>query len=264
MMTKTKDLLDGLEKELDRFSNNPDDMYKHWQMCRNQLHNYSLRNIMIANFQLYGMKHKSVEMLASYRNWQKMGRQVQYGEKGLKILAPLIRKHENDDEDCYGFRQVTVFDISQTEGKNLFYDESDIVSNKSDLPLSKICKKIEDETSLKIIFDIESGLKKGETDFTKIRVSSNGSDEEKMCILWHELAHNLLEHDKCNMSDDLMEMEAESVSFIVAKYFGIENKSSVRYIHNWNLNKIEKFELENANRIIEISNLIISMIENEK
>lgn len=263
-MIKTKDLLDGLEKELNRFSNNPDEMYKHWQMCRKQLHSYSLRNIMIANFQLYGMKHKSVEMLALYRNWQKMGRQVQYGEKGLKILAPLIRKYENDEEDCYGFRQVTVFDVSQTEGKNLFYDENDIVYDRSDLTLSKICKKIEEETSLKIIFDIESELKKGETNFKKIRISNSGSDEEKMCILWHELAHNLLEHDKCNMSDSLMEMEAESVSFIVAKYFGIDNKSSIRYIHNWNLDGIEKFELKNANRIVKVSNLIIEIIENEK
>ena len=57
-----------------------------------------------------------------------------------------------------------------------------------------------------------------------------------------------------------MEMEAESVSFIVAKYFDIENKSSIRYIHNWNLEKINKFSLENANQIVKVSDKIIEMM----
>lgn len=259
---KTRQLLNGLEEELQKFSSNPDDMYKHWQICRKQFHNYSLRNIMIANWQLYGRKKRTVEKLASYKNWQKMGRQVQYGEKGLKILAPLIKKND-EEEDCYGFRQVTVFDISQTEGKDLFYDDNDIVS-KTDLTLSNICKRIEKETSLSVIFDMDSEITKGETDFTKIRCVKNVSDEEKMCIIWHELAHNLLCHNERKLSDSLMEMEAESVSFIVAKYFDIENKSSIRYIHNWNLEKINKFSLENANQIVKVSDRIIEMMIDEK
>lgn len=68
---KTRQLLNGLEEELQKFSSNPDDMYKHWQICRKQFHNYSLRNIMIANWQLYGRKKRTVEKLASYKNWQK-------------------------------------------------------------------------------------------------------------------------------------------------------------------------------------------------
>ena len=58
-----------------------------------------------------------------YRQWKKEGRQVQKGEGGISIFAPLTRKAKktNDDEEVFGFRLVSVFDISQTkleEGQN--------------------------------------------------------------------------------------------------------------------------------------------------
>ena len=57
-----------------------------------------------------------------YRQWKKEGRQVQKGENGISIFAPLTRKaKKTNDDEVFGFRLVSVFDISQTkleEGQN--------------------------------------------------------------------------------------------------------------------------------------------------
>jgi antirestriction protein ArdC len=54
--------------------------------------------------------------------WQQLGRQVRRGERGIGILAPIVRNVETDHGDeeerrVVGFRGVHVFDISQTDGE---------------------------------------------------------------------------------------------------------------------------------------------------
>jgi antirestriction protein ArdC len=59
--------------------------------------------------------------VAGYRAWQKLGRQVNRGEKGLQILAPITRTVETEigeeERRVVGFRVVHVFDQSQTDGE---------------------------------------------------------------------------------------------------------------------------------------------------
>lgn len=57
--------------------------------------------------------------IAGYRAWQELGRHVRKGERGLQILAPVIRKvtvdnGEEEERRVVGFRVVHVFDIAQT------------------------------------------------------------------------------------------------------------------------------------------------------
>src|SRR4029078_1808962 len=60
--------------------------------------------------------------VAGFHAWLKLGRCVRKGEKGIVILAPMIRQHPAEDptEDIraqiLGFRAAHVFDVSQTEG----------------------------------------------------------------------------------------------------------------------------------------------------
>jgi len=75
--------------------------------------------------------------VAGYRAWQELGRHVRRGERGLQILAPVIRKitPENGDEEerrVVGFRVVHVFDIAQTDGEPL--PEVTAVLVEGDLP----------------------------------------------------------------------------------------------------------------------------------
>jgi len=83
---------------------------------------YSWHNVMLIASQKPNATH-----IAGFHAWHKLGRFVRKGEKGILILAPIIRKkaekngHAEPDESstAIGFRAAYVFDISQTDGQPL-------------------------------------------------------------------------------------------------------------------------------------------------
>jgi N-terminal domain of anti-restriction factor ArdC len=97
-----------------------------------RFHTYSSRNIM-----LIARQKPMATRVAGIRSWNSLGRFVKRGEKGILILAPMIgrKKRTHDiateietdnaaderkpEQQLYGFRAVYVFDVSQTEGKEL-------------------------------------------------------------------------------------------------------------------------------------------------
>jgi N-terminal domain of anti-restriction factor ArdC len=87
-----------------------------------RFHHYSLHNVL-----LIASQKPNASYVAGFRTWKGLGRFVKKGEKGIMILAPIIRrKAQNDDEErdeisrpIAGFRAAFVFDISQTDGKEL-------------------------------------------------------------------------------------------------------------------------------------------------
>ncbi|MGM0876190.1 MAG: ArdC-like ssDNA-binding domain-containing protein [Bacillota bacterium] len=65
-------------------------------------------------------------LVKGFNEWKKHGRFVKKGAKAIKVLAPLIGKkketEENEEKEkkvLYGFRYVNVFDVSNTDGKDL-------------------------------------------------------------------------------------------------------------------------------------------------
>src|SRR5207249_5482736 len=92
-----------------------------------KFHTYSFGNIM-----LIARQKPSATNVAGVRTWNSLGRFVRRGEKGILILAPMVGRkgktleettvegeEKNPQPQLYGFRAVYVFDISQTEGKDL-------------------------------------------------------------------------------------------------------------------------------------------------
>ena len=92
-----------------------------------RFHNYSLGNAILINFQ-----RPKATRVAGYRTWQKIGRYVRRNEKGLAIMAPIVRRkravhvdsEEKDEQErgpevAVAFKTAYVFDISQTDGKSL-------------------------------------------------------------------------------------------------------------------------------------------------
>ena len=87
---------------------------------------YSWGNVMLIASQKRDATH-----VAGFHAWHKLGRFVKKGEKGILILAPMIGRKKADEAadatadakaasaQLYGFRAVYVFDVSQTEGKDL-------------------------------------------------------------------------------------------------------------------------------------------------
>jgi len=96
-----------------------------WQQALSvaaQFHDYSFANTQLIWSQAVSRGfHPS--RVAGYRTWQRLGRQVRRGERGLAILAPVIRKMEaldnQEERRVVGFRVFHVFDLSQTDGEPL-------------------------------------------------------------------------------------------------------------------------------------------------
>jgi N-terminal domain of anti-restriction factor ArdC len=87
-----------------------------------RFHRHSLRNVMLISSQKPTATH-----VAGFHAWHKLGRFVMKGEKGILILAPIVRRknesaeqNEIDESSTpVGFRAAYVFDISQTDGQEL-------------------------------------------------------------------------------------------------------------------------------------------------
>src|SRR5437899_9904124 len=61
---------------------------------RSRFHAYSFGNIMLT-----GLQRPGATQVAGYKAWQGMGRQVRKGERGISILAPMVRKVDRDDNE---------------------------------------------------------------------------------------------------------------------------------------------------------------------
>jgi len=85
-----------------------------------RFHRYSLHNVL-----LIAMQKPNASHVAGFRTWNQLGRFVKKGEKGILILAPIVRRKPDSSDDekepsCIaGFRAAYVFDVSQTDGQEL-------------------------------------------------------------------------------------------------------------------------------------------------
>jgi len=198
-------------------------------------HNYSWGNILlIAN------QRPDATLVAGYRTWQKKhGRTVKKGERGICILAPMIRNKDakEDDEDggVFGFRAVHVFDVSQTEG-----DELPKTNRVSGDPGERLCKLREVTASreIELVYLDDLGGAEGRSKGGVIELRCGLTAAEEFNTLAHELAHEALHHGVSRESRPpkrIRELEAEAVAFVVSKAAGLTNalKQSADYIQSY-------------------------------
>ena len=92
---KQKELCDSFILDTDKMD---EIMRKHTQkMVQGEFHNYSINNILLADFQLYMRTKETTELLSPFKRWNKVNRYVKKGEKALYILAPIFYEEEQDD-----------------------------------------------------------------------------------------------------------------------------------------------------------------------
>lgn len=192
------------------------------------LHDYSINNILLGWFQ-----YPQLSMLAGYKKWQSLGRNVRRGEKAIKILAPLKKKirDEESEEDKYillGFKYVNVFDVLQTEGENLEFGHSD--KAKGDISFEEI-KKI---SPLPVVVKY-SGTSNGSVNSERILIAPKDNEAAMAATLLHEIAHYKLGHLKSDLDREIKEVEAETSSFICSA-LGLKNEKARLYVGAWNGN----------------------------
>lgn len=191
-----------------------------------KFHKYSFNNSILIRLQ-----KPEAQRVAGFQTWKGLGRFVKKGEKGIHILAPLVRKKvleakegtEQEIQVLRGFMAVTVFDISQTEGRELEdFQYQELAPVAADL-LDK-AKQIALSHGYTLTFVDTLGGPLGYCiNATKEIKVVNSSPEQMFTVLLHELGHAMLEH--AGGQDKYQELEAESIAYVICRHLGLEPKN---------------------------------------
>jgi antirestriction protein ArdC len=181
--------------------------------------------------------------VAGFWAWKQLGRSVKSGEKGIRILAPIVGVKRKKDEEAekditkqntrvlVGFRNAYVFDISQTEGVDLpeLREMSGDVGENRDRLISFIEKQ-----GIALTYTEKIAPALGMSYGGRIAILPGQSKAEEFSTLVHELAHEMLHKAERRTATTkvVRETEAEAVAFVIAKAVGLQTGSaSADYIH---------------------------------
>lgn len=253
---KIESMVEKLSTELNQGKS---ERFKEYLIFASKFHKYSMGNQMLIHYQM-----KTATRVASYDKWIELGRQVQAGQKGIKILSPIIKKEKNkqaETEDrLVGFRVSNVYDISQTEGKELPKFFQDL--NDDGLALYNTLKSVMIEQGI-TVEEKDLGTTQGVSYGGRVEIHSGIDGTNKFLTLIHEFAHEILHKGSENAAipRGIKECQAEAAAYIVANVFGIESPVSSDYLINWG-NDVETLKA-NLNPVIKASKTIISLLSQE-
>jgi N-terminal domain of anti-restriction factor ArdC len=202
-----------------------------------RFHSYSFSNVLEISRQM-----PAATRVAGFWTWKNLGRNVKAGQKGIRILAPIVGVRRKKDADAnkditkqnervlLGFRNAYVFDISQTDGVDLCslpQVTGDPGENIERLTAFLNSKGIAVNYSEKIAPAL--GMSYG----GRIAILPGQSKAETFATLVHEAGHELLRHSerRTATTKTVRETEAEAVAFVVGKAIGLVNEdASASYI----------------------------------
>lgn len=200
---------------------------------QSKFHRYSFNNTCLILSQC-----PNATRVAGFGAWLKLERNVKKGETGIRILAPMAVKDEEDPEKTnVFFRTVCVFDISQTEGKEIPSAVTKLTGDDQG-----IYQKLKNFAANKgiAVNEVENHRINGSCTLIEpitITINSGLEPLQKAKTLAHELAHALMHSgEKYDQHNELssIELEAESTAFIVLNRFGINTGDySFGYIASW-------------------------------
>ncbi|WP_421362584.1 PBECR4 domain-containing protein [Streptococcus suis] len=250
-------LKDGIKEYLDS------DKYKDYLTKMSQLNNYSSRNL-----RLILAQQPTASQVASFKQWKEtFGRHVKKGEKALRIFVPItyIKKDENNqpilDKDGKPeigttFRlKAAVFDVSQTDGKELPKAVSDVKDQLTDQDYGNLYRTlmtIAKNNHVSVRFEELEESRKGYYDTVNHQIVLNKVGMNKSQLIktfLHETAHSELHHKDHSQKDQLTrstaELQAESVAYVVASYYGLDTSNySFGYLASWSQDKDTLRDLE--------------------
>ena len=285
---KVKEITDKLEAGLKELFES--EKYKSYLSTMSKFHNYSFNNTL-----LIAMQKPEATLVAGYQAWQKnFERHVNKGEKAIRILAPAPYKikEERDKLDPVtgemmfdengmpqkeetevtipAFRAVSVFDVSQTDGKPIpELEVNELLSTVEGY--EDFVQALMNISPVPIAFEDIPGDSKGyfSTAEKRIAVQENMSESQTLKTMVHEVAHSMLHDKEVNQSMDIpvkdrntKEVEAESVAFTVCQHFGIDTSDySFGYIAGWSSGRNMKELKSSLDTIRKTASELITGIE---
>ena len=238
--------------------------YKNWLKCCSKFPKYSFNNTMLIHIQKPDASH-----VCGYQQWiNDFERHVKKGEKGITIYAPVFikKKFNQPVEDASGhyiqnadgtikteeitkqytsFKAISVFDVSQTEGKELPSICKELEGDVKDFDELIKAAKAASPAPIEMVDGAELNGAKGCYIPSKrvINVAKDMSEMQTFKTLTHEIAHARLGHGEsdCNLSRQEKELQAESVAFIVCANLGIDTSDySFEYLSSWSMGETDQ------------------------
>lgn len=223
------------------------DTYKAFLNTMSKLNNYSLNNLFLIVAQ-----NPKASAVASFKAWKSFDRHVKKGEKALKIWAPyqvtrkdqkgkpVLNKKGQEVKDTR-FRLVPVFDVSQTEGKELPQPVYELEGTHQDY--ANLYRAAKETAAAKgIAFEISREPMEAHGFYSptdsKIVIRAGMSERETLSTIFHEMAHADLHNPKSlegqHLTRTTKELQAESVAYVVANHYGLDTSSySFGYLAGW-------------------------------
>ncbi len=196
-----------------------------------RFHRYSLHNVMLIASQKPNASH-----VAGFRTWNELGRFVKKGEKGVLILAPIVRRGIESEEDrqeastsIAGFRAAYVFDLSDTDGEPL----PELGNAQGDpAGYTERLKHFVIQRSIQLEYSESIYPAQGQCSPGKITLLPGQCPAEEFATLAHEVAHSLLHQQdrRAETTKCVRETEAEAVAFVVCEAIGLQADNSADYI----------------------------------
>lgn len=264
-----KEITDRIEAGIrDIFESGDMEKYRNYLRTMSRFHNYSLNNQALIHLQ-----RPDATFVAGYNRWRdKFSRHVLRGEKGITIIAPTPYKKKIEQEkldpdtklpilDADGkivteekeieipmFRPVKVFDYAQTDGKPLPERVASPVANLTGSVenYEAFMEALRRSSPVPVEFKPLSADMDGyfSPKSQSITLREGMSEVQTVSAAAHEIAHAKLHNyglqqaaERKHKSRNTEEVEAESISFMVCAYFGIETgANSFGYVATWSKN----------------------------
>ena len=209
----------------------------HYLNAISRFHNYSFGNVLEIARQM-----PNATRVAGFWTWKNLGRSVNAGAKGIRILAPIVGVRRKKDEEAekditkqneralLGFRNAYVFDVSQTNGADL--PEMHQVSGDPGENIGHLAAFLK-ARGIQLVYNPKIAPALGVSYGGRIAILPGQSKAEEFSTLIHETAHELLHKAdrRTATTKTVKETEAEAVAFVVGKAVGlVTGHASADYI----------------------------------
>ena len=259
---KLKEITDRLEQGIMELFDS--DRYKEYLRVMSKFHNYSFNNTL-----LIAMQKPDASLVAGFQSWKNnFKRNVVKGEKGIKILAPSPFKIKQEMEKIDpatqkpvigadgkpvkeekeitipAFKVVSVFDVSQTEGKELPDIAVDMLTGDVEC-FKDVFAALEKTSPVPIGFEKIEGNSHGyyHLEEKRIAIDEGMSELQTIKTAIHEIAHaklhdidpNAPKEERAGRPDRrTREVQAESVAYAVCQHYGLDTSDySFGYVAGW-------------------------------
>ena len=263
---RTKEMFENIVNKLQIIVDNGE--YEKFLKFQKNFRSYSFINLILIFSQF-----PDATQLAGKSKWKKLNRTPTSDAKKIWIIAPIPRKYDKkvkkikDGEEIEetetilynAYRWVYVYDISQTEGKDIPLQSKVLNSNN----MSYLYEKLKAFSNVHVL---EKELLVGTEGYYNssekyIVIKNTLSLNDKASVLLHELSHALYDDFDYKTDRNLSEVFVESISFIVADHFGLDTSCcSFNYIIKW-ANGDPKVVIDLGSKIQKYANEFIDKLE---